>query len=51
MHDFGYEFHNFSAGSICVKSIRSLTAAFRRAHAKHDSSGAFTGSVAAVKPL
>ena len=51
MLDFGYKSHNFSAGSIWVKSIRSLTAASRRAHAKRDSSGAFTGSVTAVKPL
>src|SRR5208282_888123 len=51
MLDFGHKPHNFFAGSIWVKSTRSPTAAPRRAQAKRDSSGAFAGSVTAVKPL
>ena len=47
MLDFGHKTHNFSAGSILFKSIRSPAAA----PAKHDSSGASASSVTVVKPL
>jgi hypothetical protein len=47
MLDFGHKTHNFFAGSTCVKSLRSLTAA----PAKCDLSGTFNGPVKAEKSL